>query len=464
MLPVIALVGRPNVGKSTLFNRLTGRRDALVADTPGLTRDRQFGFAEADGQRFIVIDTGGLSGERKGIDAVMAEQTEAALTEADTLFFLVDGQAGLHPQDQIIASDLRRRGKPVRLLVNKAEGRLADVVEADFHTLGLGAPMAISAQRGQGLKKLLTEVLPEPNSEADSEPSLGTGLKVAVIGRPNVGKSTLINAIFGAPRVITFDQPGTTRDSIHIPFERDGKPWMLVDTAGVRRRGKVDDVIEKFSIVKTLDAIEYANVCVLVLDATQEIAEQDLRLLGLILERGRALVLAINKWDEVDSEQRRIIEKDLDRRTSFLPYVRQHQISALKSVGLEPLLRSVEEAHASANAELPTPDLCRVLDGVTSSHPPPLRHGRRIKLRYAHQGGRNPPTIVIHGNQVEALPSAYKRYLENQFRKAFNLSGTPVQILLRQGENPYRHRRNQLTDRQQKKRQRHRRHLKGRSN
>ncbi|MCG2633359.1 MAG: ribosome biogenesis GTPase Der [Gammaproteobacteria bacterium] len=458
MLPVIALVGRPNVGKSTLFNRLTHRRDALVADTPGLTRDRQFGYAKLEERHFIVIDTGGLSGEHEGIDAVMEEQTQAALAEADSIFYLVDGQVGLHPGDQEIADQLRRLGKPVRVLVNKAEGRVPEIVTSEFHGLGLGEPLAISGQQGQGVRNLLLETLPVSLDEPDSRPE--KGLKVAVVGRPNVGKSTLINAIFGAPRVITFDEPGTTRDSIHIPFERDGKPWTLIDTAGVRRRGRVDDTIEKFSIIKTLGSIDDANVCIMVMDARQEIADQDLRLLGTILERGRALVLAINKWDNLPGDQRQVIRTALDRKLPFLGYVRRHFISALNGTGLDPLLQSVQEAYDSATVELPTPQLCRVLEGATKNHPPPLHHGRRIKLRYAHQGGRNPPAIIIHGNQVDALNRSYKRYLENQFREAFGLHGTPLEIALRQGDNPYRHRRNKLTDRQLKRSKRNIQHLK----
>ncbi|MFP5404276.1 MAG: ribosome biogenesis GTPase Der [Gammaproteobacteria bacterium] len=439
MLPTLVLVGRPNVGKSTLFNRLTGTRDALVHDMPGMTRDRHYGRGRLGGKPYLVVDTGGLEPVAKdGILAEMARQTLQAIDEADAIIFMVDARAGLTPQDKVIADRLRRAACPVFLAVNKAEGMNRAVVTAEFHELGLGDPLAISGAHGDGISDLVAEAL-APFPEEEVAPDEHGVPKIALVGRPNVGKSTLVNALVGEERVIAFDQPGTTRDSIYVEFERDGKPYILIDTAGVRRKGKVFETVEKFSVIKTLQAIEDANVVVLVLDARENISEQDAHLAGFILETGRALVVAVNKWDGLSAEQRDDIKRDIGRKLAFLDFARFNYISALKAKGLENLLKDVEAAHAAAFLKMSTPKLTRVLEMAVEQHAPPKNGLFRPKPRYAHQGGKNPPVIVLHGNALEGLRDDYKRYLEASFRKAFKLQGTPLRIQIKEdeGKNPF---------------------------
>jgi GTPase len=437
MLPTLVLVGRPNVGKSTLFNRLTGTRDALVHDLPGLTRDRHYGRGRIGDKPYLVVDTGGLEPVAKdGIMAEMARQTLQAIDEADAVIFLVDGRGGLTPQDKVIADRLRRAHCPVFLAVNKTEGMNRAVVTAEFHELGLGEPLAVSGAHGDGIADLVNEALAPFPLEEEVHDDFGTP-KIAIVGRPNVGKSTLVNALIGEERVIAFDQPGTTRDSIYVDFERDGKAYTLIDTAGVRRRGKVFETVEKFSVIKTLQAIEDANVVVIVLDAHENISEQDAHLAGFVLETGRALVVAVNKWDGLDQEQRDNVKRDIGRKLAFLDFARFHYISALKAKGLEALLKDVEAAHAAAFINMPTPKLTRVLIAAVEQHAPPKTGLHRPKPRYAHQGGKNPPVIIIHGNALDGLQADYKRYLENSFRKVFNLHGTPLRIQVKSGNNPY---------------------------
>jgi GTP-binding protein len=439
MLPTLVLVGRPNVGKSTLFNRLTGTRDALVHDLPGMTRDRHYGRGRIGGKPYLVVDTGGLEPVAKeGIMAEMARQTLQAIDEADAIIFMVDARSGLTPQDKVIADRLRRATCPVLLAVNKAEGMNRAVVTAEFHELGLGEPLAISGAHGDGIADLVDEALAPFSAEEEKADDFGVP-KIALVGRPNVGKSTLVNALVGEERVIAFDQPGTTRDSIYVEFERDGKPYILIDTAGVRRRGKVFETVEKFSVIKTLQAIEDANVVVLVLDARENISEQDAHLAGFVLETGRALVVAINKWDGLSAEQRDDIKRDIGRKLAFLDFARFNYISALKGKGLDTLLKDVEAAHAAAFLKMSTPKLTRVLEMAVEQHAPP-KHGLfRPKPRYAHQGGKNPPVIILHGNALEGLREDYKRYLESSFRKAFKLQGTPLRIQVKEdsGKNPF---------------------------
>jgi GTPase len=446
MLPVIALVGRPNVGKSTFFNFVTRSRDALVADIPGLTRDRQYGFGKIGPRPYVVVDTGGLDGEGEGIMGLMARQTLKAFEEADAAIFLVDGRAGLTNADQMIAAQLRRAGKPLYLAVNKTEGMEADIVTSDFHALGLGEPYPLAAAHGHGVADLMQVILDAvpPDSDEPETPD-DSRIHVAVIGRPNVGKSTLINRLLGEDRLIAFDQPGTTRDSIFVPFEREGRSYMLIDTAGVRRRARVSEMIEKFSIIKTLQAIDRAQVVIAVLDAHEGVAEQDASLLGLAVERGRALVIAVNKWDGLDTDQRNNVRRLIDLKLPFLDFARLFFISALHGTGVGDVMKAVDAAHRAANRELSTPEMTRVLEAAVKQHQPPLVRGRRIKLRYAHQGGRNPPVIVIHGNQTESVPDTYQRYLGHAFREAFDLYGTPVRIEFRTGKNPYSGRRKKLT-------------------
>ena len=436
MLPVIALVGRPNVGKSTLFNVLTATRDAIVADVPGLTRDRQYGFGRVGPVPCVVIDTGGLVENPSGIEAQMRAQTERAVAEADRLLLLADARAGLSPQDQFVARELRRSGKPVTLVLNKAEGLDADMVSAEFHALGLGQPFAISASHGQGCEELMEHVLAgfEPQEVAEAD----TGaIRIAVIGRPNVGKSTLVNRLLGEERVIASEEPGTTRDSILVPFERDGRAFLLIDTAGLRRRARVEDAVERVSVAKTLQAIDEAHVVILVLDAHDTVAEQDASVLGLALERGRALVIAVNKWDGILAEQRAEIQRQLALKLDFAPFAPLHFISARHGSGVGELVTSTVRAYEAAMRSMPTKELTRTLEHALGVHQPPLVRGRRIKLRYAHQGGRNPPRIVIHGNQTASVPDAYTRYLANVFRKTYDLFATPVVIEYRTDANPY---------------------------
>jgi GTP-binding protein len=462
MLPVIALVGRPNVGKSTLFNRITGTRDALVADLPGLTRDRQYGDGKLGDRPYIVIDTGGLSGDKDNLDGLMAQQAWQAVEEADLVLFLVDVHDGLTASDDAVAGALRRTGKPVLLVANKIDGVNSDTALLDFHALGLGDPQPLSAAQGRGLAALIDQAmqylpLAQPDDFADQD---GERIRVAVVGRPNVGKSTLINRMLGEERVLAFDLPGTTRDSIFIPFERDGELYTLIDTAGVRRRARVREVVEKFSVIKTLQAIDAAHVVILVFDAQLEISDQDASLAGYIADKGRALVVAVNKWDGLESSERSRIRDQLDRKLPFLDFAAIAYISALHGTGVGDLFPLIASAYAAAMRELPTPQLTDLLGQAVQKHQPPLVHGRRIKLRYAHQGGRNPPVIVIHGNQTERVPAAYRRYLVNFFRAALKLSGTPVRIEFRTGSNPYKDRKNRLTPRQAKSRSRMLRHVK----
>ncbi|MHB1215094.1 MAG: ribosome biogenesis GTPase Der [Thiobacillus sp.] len=439
MLPTLVLVGRPNVGKSTLFNRLTGTRDALVHDMPGMTRDRHYGRGRLGEKPYLVVDTGGLEPVvTDGILAEMARQTLQAIDEADAVIFMVDARAGLTPQDKIIADRLRRARCPVLLAVNKAEGMNAAVVTAEFHELALGDPLAISSAHGDGIADLVAEALAPFSDEEEKRDDFGVP-KIALVGRPNVGKSTLVNTLVGEERVIAFDQPGTTRDSIYVEFERDGKPYVLIDTAGLRRRGKVFETVEKFSVIKTLQAIEDANVVVLVLDARENISEQDAHLAGFVLETGRALVVAVNKWDGLSAEQRDDVKRDIGRKLAFLDFARFNYISALKGKGLENLLKDVEAAHAAAFLKMSTPKLTRVLEMAVDQHAPPKNGLFRPKPRYAHQGGKNPPVIILHGNALDGLRDDYKRYLESSFRKAFKLQGTPLRIQIKEdgGKNPF---------------------------
>jgi GTP-binding protein len=437
--PTIVIVGRPNVGKSTLFNRLTRSRDALVADMPGLTRDRHYGPGRVGNRPYIVVDTGGLEPKAKdGVLAQMARQTITAIDEADAVLFVVDGREGLTPQDQRIAEAFRRGRQKVWLLVNKAEGMNRDVVEAEFHELGIGTPHAMSAAHGDGVAALMEAVLEPfpPDDENLDETGRGTP-RVAIVGRPNVGKSTLVNRLVGEERVIAFDQPGTTRDSIEVAFTWEGRPYRLIDTAGVRRRGKVFEAIEKFSVVKTLQSIEESNVVVLVLDAQADIADQDAHIAGYIVESGRALVVAINKWDGLGEYERETAKRNLARKLKFLSFAQFHYISAKEGTGLAPMMRGIDQAFRSAMVVLPTPKLTRALIEAVEHQSPPRKGPIRPKLRYAHQGGRNPPIVVIHGTSVDAVSESYRRYLEGVFRSKFALEGTPLRIELRSGRNPY---------------------------
>lgn len=457
MLPVIALVGRPNVGKSTLFNVLTGTRDAIVADVPGLTRDRQYGFGRVGPIAYVVIDTGGLIEKATGLEAQMRAQTERAVAEADRLVFVTDARAGLSPEDQFVARELRRAGKPVTLALNKAEGLDADLAGADFHALGLGEPHAISTSHGQGCESLMEHVLAGLAAEPAEDATSGA-IRIAIIGRPNVGKSTLVNRLLGEERVIASEQPGTTRDSILVPFERDGRQFVLIDTAGVRRRARVADVVERASVAKTLQAIAEAHVVILVLDAHDTVAEQDASVLGLALERGRALIIAVNKWDGIPEEQRAEIQRQLALKLDFVPFAPLFFISARHGTGVGELMKSTVRAFEGAMRTLPTKELTRTLEHALNMHQPPLVRGRRIKLRYAHQGGRNPPRIVIHGNQTASVPEAYTRYLANLFRRTYDLFATPVAIEYRTDANPYDRERRAVRTSERKRRVRARRH------
>lgn len=462
MLPVIALVGRPNVGKSTLFNRLTRTRDAIVADLPGLTRDRQYGEGVVGERPYIVIDTGGIGEEDLSIDSLMTAQSKQAMLEADIILFMVDGRSGLTAADEMIAKHLRQIQKNTVLVVNKIDGVDADVAAGDFYALGLGEPACIAASQGRGVLQLIDSVLAELPEQEPVEEEAISGIKLAVIGRPNVGKSTLVNRMLGEERVVVFDMPGTTRDSIYIPMERRGKHYTLIDTAGVRRRGRIDFAVEKFSVIKTLQSIEESNVVIMLMDATENLTDQDLHLLSFAINAGKSIVIAINKWDGLDTDQKDLIKREIDRRLGFADFADCHFISALHGTGVGDLFTSVDKAYASATRKISTPELNRILERAIQSHQPPLVQGRRIKLRYAHAGGQNPPIIVIHGNQVASLPDAYKRYLENTFRKALKMVGTPVRIQLKSGDNPFKDKKNQLTDSQIKKRRRLMQHVKGR--
>lgn len=470
MVPVIALVGRPNVGKSTLFNRLTRSRDAIVGDIPGLTRDRQYGTAKWQGCEYILIDTGGISGDEEGIDAKMAEQSLLAIEEADIVFFLVDARDGLCPADQHIAEHLRRRDKRTLLLVNKVDSLDVEIARAEFSPLAVAETLGIAAAHGRGIQTLMESALGDIEPEVEEVfqvelvegedpvripgPSEKDGIKIAIIGRPNVGKSTLVNRILGEERVVVYDQPGTTRDSIYIPFEREDRKYTLIDTAGVRRRGRIHEEVEKFSVVKTLQAIKDANVVIFVVDAREGIVEHDLSLLGFVVESGRALVLAVNKWDGMQPSEREQVKIELERRLYFVNYADIHFISALHGTGVGHLYKSVEQAFTSAITRWPTNKLTNILLAAVQEHQPPMVNGRRVKLRFAHLGGANPPLIVIHGNQTEAVSKAYVRYLENTYRKVLNLVGTPIRIEFKGGENPYADKKNKLSERQVNKKKR----------
>ncbi|HCW97785.1 MULTISPECIES: ribosome biogenesis GTPase Der [Pantoea] len=492
MIPVVALVGRPNVGKSTLFNRLTRTRDALVADFPGLTRDRKYGRAEVEGREFIVIDTGGIDGSEEGVETRMAEQSLLAIEEADVVLFMVDARAGLMPADKQIANHIRSRKKPTFLVANKTDGLDPDSAVADFYSLGLGDIYAIAASHGRGVTSLLETVLlpwmdevdPREVTEEDENEAYwaalaaeengetleeeeeeafdptGLPIKLAIVGRPNVGKSTLTNRILGEDRVVVYDMPGTTRDSIYIPMERDDREYILIDTAGVRKRGKITDTVEKFSVIKTLQAIEDANVVLLVIDAREGISDQDLSLLGFILNSGRSLVIVVNKWDGLTQEIKDEVKETLDYRLGFIDFARVHFISALHGSGVGNLFESVTEAYDCSTKRVNTSMLTRIMNMAAEDHQPPLVRGRRVKLKYAHAGGYNPPIVVIHGNQVKDLPDSYKRYLMNYFRRSLNVMGTPIRIQFKEGDNPFAGKRNLLTPTQQRKRKRLLAHLK----
>ncbi|MCM2680133.1 ribosome biogenesis GTPase Der [Echinimonas agarilytica] len=502
MVPVIALVGRPNVGKSTLFNRLTRTRDALVADFPGLTRDRQYGHARFGESEFIVIDTAGIYGDEEGIDALMVEQSMQAVVEADLVFFMVDARDGLTATDQEIAGSLRRQEKQTVLLVNKVDGVDEQQVMADFYKLGMKNMHGVAAAQGRGINQLLEQTIESLAETLDSEPDLDqladsladeshdfgdvsefddidefdeqtleaieagelddddkvpfddVPIKLAIVGRPNVGKSTLTNRILGEDRVVVYDMPGTTRDSVYIPMERDDQDYILIDTAGIRRRSKVNESIEKFSVIKTLQAIEDSNVVLLVLDAHLGVSDQDLSLLGFVLNAGRSLVVVVNKWDGLSNDERQRIKDELDRRLGFVDFARVHFISALHGSGVGHLFESVKEAYVSATTRVSTSKLTRILRGATEDHNPPMVRGRRSKLRYAHAGGYNPPLLVVHGTMVNSLPGSYKRYLTNYFRRSLKIMGSPIRLDFKEGDNPFKDRKNSLTLSQVRKRKR----------
>ena len=485
MVPVVALVGRPNVGKSTLFNRLTRTRDALVADFPGLTRDRKYGQAKLGEHEFIVIDTGGIDGTEEGVETKMAEQSLAAIDEADVVLFMVDGRAGLTPADIAISNHLRKIEKPSMLVVNKVDGIDADAASADFWQLGVEQMYQIAAAHGRGVGALIDRAL-NPFAEKMAEEANGEiedltdfidedeekldyteeeaeeefkrlqdqPIKLAIIGRPNVGKSTLTNRILGEERVVVYDMPGTTRDSIYIPMERDDREYVLIDTAGVRRRKRINETVEKFSVVKTLKAVEDANVVLLIIDARENISDQDLSLLGFALNAGRSIVIAVNKWDGLESDVKEHVKKELDRRLGFVDFARIHFISALHGTGVGHLFESVQEAYKSATTRVGTSVLTRIMKMATEDHQPPLVRGRRVKLKYAHAGGYNPPIVVIHGNQVNELPDSYKRYLMNYYRKSLEIMGTPIRIQFQSSENPFEGKSNKMTLSHERKRKR----------
>jgi GTP-binding protein len=438
MSPIVVIVGRPNVGKSTLFNRLTRSRDAIVADAPGITRDRHYASGRVGHKEYLVVDTGGFEPvASEGIYHEMARQTRQAVDEADVVLFTVDARAGLTSQDRVIAEELRRSGRRILLVVNKSEGVQPETAVAEFHALGLGDPLPISAAHGENVSDLMEIALaefPDAEESADEQPQHP---RIAIVGRPNVGKSTLVNALLGEERVIVFDQPGTTRDAIYNDFEWAGRPYTLIDTAGVRRRGRVVEAAEKFSVIKTMQAIADANIAVLVLDATQEISDQDAHIAGFILEAGRALVLAVNKWEAVDGGAREMVKRTLQRKLGFLAFARLHFISALRGQGIGGLMKSIDAAYAAAMAKLPTPKLTRALQAALVQQQPPRAGYGRPKLRYAHQGGSNPPRIIIHGTALEHIPDSYRRYLERFFREAFKLQGTPLRVEFKSGRNPY---------------------------
>lgn len=463
MKPILALVGRPNVGKSTLFNQLTRSRDAIVHDLPGLTRDRQYGQGKhEDGRSFVVVDTGGIGESSDGIDVPMSSQARQAVMEADVVLFLVDGRAGRTSADEAIARELRATHKTVELVVNKTDGLDEAVALADFYQLGFDKVHAIAASHGRGVRRLLDQVMPAADEDAEALDDEEAGVKVAILGRPNVGKSTLLNRMLGEERVVVFDMAGTTRDAIHVPFERFGKRYTLIDTAGLRRRGKVFEAVEKFSAIKALQAVEEAQVVLLVIDAREGITDQDLHLLGYVLQAGRSLLIAVNKWDGLTADHKDEVKRELSRRLEFIPWARIHYISALHGTGVGDLFEFVERAHASAFTRLSSNKLTTLLEKVTTEHQPPQSGHYRAKLRYAHMGGSNPPLIVVHGSRLEQLPNSYVRYLENRFRELLRLEGTPVKFEMKSGENPYADKKNVLTERQIKQRKRMMKHVKKR--
>jgi GTPase len=462
MRPVIALVGRPNVGKSTLFNRLTHSRDALVADLPGLTRDRKYGHATLDDRPCIIIDTGGISGGEEGIDGKMAEQSLQAIDEADVVLFLVDAQHGVAPADELLVKHLRAVKKPCFLVVNKIDGHNVDMIIADFYSLGFGEPVPIAAAHGRGINNLIEticEAMPE-EVVLDEEQEKEKGIKLAIVGRPNVGKSTLVNRMLGEDRVVVYDMPGTTRDSIYIEMERRDVKYTLIDTAGVRKRGKVKETVEKFSVIKTLQAIDDANVVIMVLDAHEKLVEQDMHLLGYIIDSGRSLVIAVNKWDGMESDDRADVKDQLKRRLVFADFAEWFYISALHGTGVGDLFKAVDAAYRSARVPMSASKLTEWLEQAVERHQPPLVRGRRIKMRYAHPGGHNPPRVVIHGNQLARLADSYVRYLSGFFRKKLKLVGTPIKFEFKESDNPFKGRRNKLTPRQEFKRKRMMKHIK----
>ena len=490
MVPFVALVGRPNVGKSTLFNRLTRTRDALVADFPGLTRDRKYGQAKLGEHEFIVIDTGGIDGSEEGVETKMAEQSLAAIDEADVVLFLVDGRAGLTVSDEAIAQHLRKIDKPAFLVVNKVDGIDADAASSEFWQLGMDNMYQIAAAHGRGVSALIDRALnpfaeslaekdqiedltvfedeeekldyTEEEAEAEFKRLQDQPIKLAIIGRPNVGKSTLTNRILGEERVVVYDMPGTTRDSIYIPMQRDEREYVLIDTAGVRRRKRINETVEKFSVVKTLKAIEDANVVLLVIDARENISDQDLRLLGFALNAGRSIVIAVNKWDGLDMDVKEHVKKELDRRLGFVDFARIHFISALHGTGVGHLFESVQEAYKSATTRVGTSVLTRIMKMATEDHQPPMVRGRRVKLKYAHAGGYNPPIVVVHGNLVNELPDSYKRYLMNYYRRSLEIMGTPIRINFQSSDNPFEGKTNKMTLSQERKRKRLMSMMKGR--
>ena len=449
-LPVIALVGRPNVGKSTLFNYLTRTRDALVADYPGLTRDRKYGRVKRGEKAYLLVDTGGITDDVDGIDSVAKRQVKIALEEADVVLFLVDVREGMNSADQAITDMLRKLDKPVILVANKIDGINADIATAEFHRLGIGEPVSIAAAHGRGVNDLLQRVsalLPE-EEEPTEEELQDQGVAIAIVGRPNVGKSTLVNRLLGEERVVVFDEAGTTRDSVYIPFERDGKKYTLIDTAGMRRRAKVTLVVEKFSIIKALLSVEKANVVIYLIDASEGITDQDQHLLGMVLDAGRALIIGFNKWDGLTQDQRELIKRQTDVKLPFLSFAEKHSISALHGSGVGKLFDVVHKLYDAAMVDMSTSVLTQILKDAMAAHQPPQVHGRRVKLKHAHQGGRNPPIIVVHGNQTESLPDAYERYLINYYRQKLKLEGTPIRIVFKSPKNPFKEIKNKLSDRQ----------------
>jgi len=442
MLPVIALVGRPNVGKSTLYNVLTRSRDALVADYPGLTRDRKYGHGQFNEKNYILIDTGGLSGESEELDEHMARQTLLAIDEANIVLLMVDGRSGITAADEGIARQIRRLGKNIHLVINKTDGIDVQTAQSDFASLGFSESYPIAAAHKKGVTQLIEKLLSDwPDWEEDLDTKY-KGIRVAIAGKPNVGKSTLINRMLGEERVVVMDMPGTTRDSIYIPFEHEGKEYTLIDTAGVRRQNKVKETVEKFSVIKTLQAIDQSNVTVIMIDAREGISDQDLHLLGYAIDSGRALIIVVNKWDGMDSEKKEKIKEELERRLSFVTFANIYFISALHGSNVGLLYNAINKAYLSAIKDLPTSELTRVLDNAVQAHQPPTVRGRRIKLRYAHQGGKNPPIVVIHGNQTDLLPKSYIRYLMNHFIDALKLIGTPMRMEFKTSDNPYAKRSN----------------------